>query len=248
MSEEKFSPDAITFDPSQVPKHVGVVMDGNGRWAAQRGLPRVMGHYEGSKVVDTVVRAAKEFGVSYLSLYTFSSENWKRPRNEILGIFGIVKHMLKKKTETIHAENGRFRFAGRLHELPPDLLDAMHEAEEHTARNTGIQLILCINYGGRQEILDAVNSHLAKLAKGENAGPLTEEAIRGNCYLPDVPDPDLLVRTSGELRMSNFWLWQGAYSEYYFTPKLWPDIGRADLADAIKSYIERERRYGNVRA
>ena len=223
-------------------EHIGIVMDGNGRWAKSRGLPRLMGHREGVKAVERIVRAAKEFGIKYISLYAFSTENWKRPKSEVMGLMGLFRYYTLLKVKELNAENARLRFAGKLSELPENVLRILKDAEKATENNTAIQMIVCLNYGGRQEIVDAVNRLIAEGAEP----PITEEMLRGYLYLPDVPDPDLLIRTSGELRMSNFWLWQGSYSEYYFTDKYWPDFDKDDLEAAISDYYGRERRYGKV--
>lgn len=223
-------------------KHIGIIMDGNGRWAKSRGLPRLIGHREGVKVLEQIIRAAKDFSVPYLSLYAFSTENWGRPKSEVMGLMGLLKFYTNAKIKEIHAENAKVRFAGNLSALPESVIPVLRGAEELTADNTGLTLIICLNYGGRQEIMEAVNFLLEKGIKP----PVTEADLRKHFYLPDVPDPDLLIRTGGELRMSNFWLWQGAYSEYYFTDKYWPDFSRADLETAIKAYNGRDRRYGKI--
>lgn len=217
-------------------------MDGNGRWAKSRGLPRIMGHHEGVRAVERTVRAAKDLGIQYISLYAFSTENWKRPKVEVMALMGLFKYYMRLKLEELNAENARIRFAGHLSSLPHDIQRILNEAEERTKDNSALQLIVCLNYGGRQEIVDAFNRMMQDGVKA----PVTEDTVRKYLYLPDVPDPDLLIRTSGELRMSNFWLWQGSYSEYYFTEKYWPDFGFADLKQAISEYLGRERRYGKV--
>ena len=223
-------------------EHIGIVMDGNGRWAKARGLPRLMGHQAGVKAVERIVRAAKDLGVKYLSLYAFSTENWRRPKTEVIGLMSLFRYYMKLKVAEVNKEGARMRFAGQLAALPDAVLEALKEAEEKTKANTLMQVIVCLNYGGRQEILDAVDKMLSAGVKP----PVTEEVMRQYLYLPDVPDPDLLIRTSGELRMSNFWLWQGSYSEYYFTDKYWPDFDKADLEKAIADYYGRDRRYGKV--
>ncbi len=222
--------------------HIGIVMDGNGRWAKARSLPRIMGHHEGVKAVERIVRAANDLSVPYLSIYAFSTENWKRPKGEVLGLMGLFRYYMKSKLDSLCKENTRIRFAGSLDALPEDIRIILREAEAKTECNTGTQLIVCLNYGGRQEILDAVNKIIASGTEEE----ITEESIKKYLYLPDVPDPDLLIRTSGELRMSNFWLWQGAYSEYYFTDKYWPEFNKQDLEEAISDYCGRDRRYGKA--
>ena len=221
--------------------HVGIVMDGNGRWAKSRSLPRIMGHHEGVKAVERIVRAANDMSLPYLSIYAFSTENWKRPKGEVLGLMGLFRYYMKSKVDALCKENTRIRFAGSIEALPKDICEILKDAEEKTENNTGTQLIVCMNYGGRQEIVDAFNKAAAAGEKN-----ITEDTVRKYLYLPDVPDPDLLIRTSGELRMSNFWLWQGAYSEYYFTDKYWPEFGKSDLEEAISDYYGRDRRYGKA--
>ena len=229
-------------DQSYKIKHIGIVMDGNGRWAKAKGLPRVLGHHEGVKAVERTVRAAKELDIPYISLYAFSTENWKRPKSEVMGLMGLFRYYMRSKLAELCKEETRMRFAGDLSALPEDIQGILKETEEKTRQYTERQLIICFNYGGRQEIIDTVN-RIVSSGKKEH---ITEKDIRDNLYLPDVPDPDLLIRTSGELRMSNFWLWQGAYSEYYFTDKYWPDFDKADLEAAIRDYYGRDRRYGKA--
>lgn len=221
-------------------KHIGIVMDGNGRWAKSRGLPRIMGHHAGARALERTVRAAKDFGIKYLSVYAFSTENWKRPKGEVIGLMGLFRYYMRSKLKALDKEGVRVRFAGCLNELPDDIQNILHEMEDTTKGNTTLQFIACLNYGGQKEIIDAVN----KMLENKITPPVTSDMLRQYLYLPDVPNPDLLIRTSGELRMSNFWLWQGAYSEYYFTDKFWPDFGKEDLEAAITDYYGRERRYG----
>ncbi|MDR1019255.1 MAG: di-trans,poly-cis-decaprenylcistransferase [Synergistaceae bacterium] len=230
------------LEQSRLPGHVGIVMDGNGRWAKKRRLPRVIGHQAGMKALERVIDAAKEIGIRYLSVYAFSTENWRRPSSEVQGLMGLFRYYLKGKMEQMHRRNARVRFAGRMDAFPEDILKITGEAERKTEGNDGIDVIFCTNYGGRQEILDAAS----KLLASGHEGSVTEELLRGFMYVPDVPDPDLLIRTGGELRMSNFWLWEGAYSEYYFTDVLWPDFERSELERALASYAGRERRYGTA--
>ncbi len=223
-------------------EHVGIIMDGNRRWARSRGLPAIFGHREGVKAVERTLIAAKELGIPCVSLYAFSTENWKRPESEVLGLMGLLKYYIKLKLEELNRENARLRFAGDLSALSGDIREILADAEEKTRNNDAMQLVVCLNYGGRQEILDALNKIIAEGVHKT----VTEELFRSYLYLPDLPDPDLLIRTSGELRMSNFWLWQGSYSEYYFTDKYWPDFGRQDLEMAVADYNRRERRYGKA--
>ena len=222
--------------------HIGIIMDGNRRWARSRGLPAILGHREGVKAVERTLIAAKELRIPCVSLYAFSTENWKRPKSEVLGLMGLLKYYMKLKLEELNKENARIRFAGNISALSEDIQEILLDAEQKTRNNDSMQLVVCLNYGGRQEILDAVNKMI-----GDGVSlPVTEDVFRKYLYLPDLPDPDLLIRTSGELRMSNFWLWQGSYSEFYFTDKFWPDFGKPDLEMAIADYYRRERRYGKA--
>jgi len=225
----------------RVPNHVAIIMDGNGRWARRKGLPRVIGHKKGAEVVENVVRWSAEFGIKYLTLYTFSTENWKRPKEEVEYLFSLLIEKLEAKTSELIKENVRLRFMGRLEDLPEKLKNKCRETEEATKVERWINLIIALNYGGRAEIVDAVR----KILK-EGATEVNEESFRKYLYLPDVPDPDLIIRTSGEMRLSNFLLWQSAYSELYFTEKLWPDFTKDDFTKALEDYSKRERRFGGV--
>jgi undecaprenyl diphosphate synthase len=228
---------------NKIPSHVAIIMDGNGRWAKRRGFPRLVGHHAGVRAVERTVRAANDLGIRTLSLYAFSSENWKRPESEVSGLMGLFRLYIRKKIGTLLAEGARIRFAGKIDGLPADIQEIVRDAEERTAGQKGLQLVICLNYGGRQELLDAMN----RAAAAGEPFPLDEGTLRKYLYLPDIPDPDLIIRTSGEMRLSNFWLWQSAYSEFYFTDKLWPDFGPEDLAQALEAYSGRERRYGSVK-
>ena len=230
--------------PQEVlPRHIAIIMDGNGRWAKKRFLPRLLGHRAGVKAIERTVRAADAMGIEFLSLYAFSTENWKRPEKEVSGLMSIFRFVLRRKVEEMKKENVRLRFSGFRDGMPKDVLDLMDWAEEETRGNTGLTLVPCLNYGGRQEILHAVEKILTE---GVGA-PLTEDDIRKHLYLPDIPDPDLIVRTSGEKRLSNFWLWQSSYSELYFTDILWPDFDGKELENAVKFFVNRERRYGALK-
>lgn len=224
------------------PVHVGIVMDGNGRWAKKRNLPRVIGHQSGIKAIERVIDIASDLGIRYLSLYTFSTENWQRAQSEVQGLMGLFRYYFRGKIDLMNKRGARVRFAGRLDGMPEDIRGIMSSAEEITCGNDVIDVIFCMNYGGRQEILDAVE----KLLRDAPREPLTEEVFKRYTYLPDIPYPDLLIRTGGELRMSNFWVWGGAYSEYYFTDAYWPDFDRQELEKALESYAGRERRYGSA--
>lgn len=227
----------------RVPKHLAIILDGNGRWAKSRGLPRLMGHRAGLRKLEDMVRLVKKYGVRYFSVYAFSTENWNRPKMEVDGLMSLFRYYIRRKVESVKAEGARIRFAGRRDGLPADLLEQMKWAEERTADETVMDFILCINYGGRAEVLDAIN---AMNASG-HTGPVTEADLRKFFYLPDVPDPDLIIRTSGELRLSNFWMWEAAYSEFYFTNVHWPAFGEEELKEALDDYASRERRYGGLK-
>ena len=222
--------------------HLAIIMDGNGRWAKKRGLPRIVGHKYGVQAVEKIVRAASDRGIRYISLYAFSTENWKRPLPEVSGLMGLFKYFINLKIADLKNENVRLRFSGRLEGLSPSVLEVLRKGEEMTSSGSKIDMIVCLNYGGRQEILDAV----AKYINSGSKIPLDEEVFRSFLYLPDVPDPDLIIRTSGELRLSNFLAWQSSYSEFYFTDTLWPDFNEIELDKAISSYSGRKRRYGEV--
>ena len=226
-------------------QHIGIIMDGNGRWAKSRFLPRIVGHHAGVKALERIIRATAELKIPYLSLYAFSTENWSRPSDEVSSLMGMFEHYLDDKISELHDAGARLRFSGRLEMLPRPVQDALARAEETTKNNDLIQLIVCVNYGGRQELIDAINK-IIKSDKIDNKQEITEDILQRHLYLPDVPDPDLIIRTSGELRLSNFLLWESAYSEFYFTDKLWPDFEKEDLIEAINSYNKRNRRYGKI--
>ncbi len=228
--------------PSSGLCHVGIIMDGNGRWARKRNLPRIMGHHAGVRAVEKIVRAARDLGVRYISLYAFSNENWKRPQVEVRGLMSLFRYYVNSKLRALRKEGVRLRFMGRLEDLPEDVLQVLRNAEEVTRDGAVIDMIVCLNYGGRQELIDAFN-RLQQSYPGEN---VTEELLSEHLYLPDVPDPDMIIRTSGEFRLSNFLLWQSSYSELYFTETLWPDFGPEELKKAVSSYGGRERRYGGL--
>ncbi|MDR0764611.1 MAG: di-trans,poly-cis-decaprenylcistransferase [Synergistaceae bacterium] len=224
----------------KIPVHIGIIMDGNRRWAKKKGLPAIAGHSAGMSAFENVIDSAHEFGVKYLSLYAFSTENWKRAASEVEGLMGLFRLYLKNKIERLHARGARIRFVGRTDAFDNDIREGVRAAEEKTRENRAIDVIICVNYGGRREIVDAVNRLLAEGAEF----PVTEDAVRSKLYAPDIPDPDLIIRTGGDFRTSNFWLWEGAYSEYYFTDLYWPEFGGKELELAISSFSERERRYG----
>ncbi|RCK80434.1 MAG: Undecaprenyl diphosphate synthase [Candidatus Ozemobacter sibiricus] len=226
-----------------VPAHIGIIMDGNGRWAKQRGWSRIRGHQMGARRVDSIVRAADRLGVRYLTLYAFSVENWARPSFEVSALMRLFRTYIVRKRAALHAENARFRLLGRREGLAPEILEEARQSTELMKNNTGLTLNLCINYGGRAEIVDAVKKIVADGLRPED---VTEEAIARRLYAPDLPDPDLIIRTSGEMRISNFLLWECAYSELYVTDVMWPDFDEVELLRAIQSYQNRERRFGKI--
>ena len=235
---ERFFMEALKY-LRNVPEHIAVIMDGNGRWATKRGKPRGEGHIAGAKTLGRVIEWCGQRDVRYLTVYAFSTENWKRPKAEVDGLMRLFARMLKSKTKDFLKNKVRFRMIGRRGDLPPGLLKEIESLEEKTSVFER-QFIVAISYGGRAEIIDAVN---AAVAAGQS---LTEETFRKYLYAPDVPDPDLIIRTSGEVRTSNFLLWEGAYSEYYFTDTLWPDFSEADLDRALAEYAGRHRRKGGL--
>ena len=232
---------------SDTPRHVAVIMDGNGRWARERGLPRLKGHEAGAESVIAAVRACRELGIQYLTLYAFSVENWVRPKTEVAGLMRLLRTFLRRKERDLHENQVRLRVIGRMGDLPPDVRKELLRIMEDTRGYGERQLILALSYGGRAELADAVRTIAARVQRGELAPEAIDEAtIAAHLYAPDVPDPDLMIRTSGELRLSNFLLWQLSYSEFYFTPVRWPDFREAEFAQAIEEYRRRHRRYGDI--
>ena len=236
------------LDWSRLPRHVAVIMDGNGRWAARRGQPRVAGHRAGVEAVRSTVDTGARLGLGALTLYAFSTENWKRPRLEVDALMRMLKRYLRIELEEIHRQNIRFQPIGRIEGLRDSVRRELDRAVERTAGNTGMVLSVALNYGGRAEIVDAVRAAARALAaEGRAAEELTEEEIDRHLYTRGLPELDLLVRTSGELRISNFLLWQAAYSEIYVTETLWPDFRRADLLEAVADFQRRDRRFGGLK-
>ena len=232
------------IDPKRMPVHIGCVMDGNGRWATRRGLPRTEGHAAGEEALFDAVDGALELGVKWFTVYAFSTENWRRPVDEVRYLMGFNERILTDRRDELHDRGVRILFAGRRDwRVPKRLLRRMDEALELTAGNKRMTLTIAFNYGGRAEIVDAVRT---LVAKGTPADKIDEKAIRQNLYVPDMPDPDVVIRTSGEHRISNFLLWELAYSELVFTDVLWPDFRREHLYDAVREYQRRDRRFGGV--
>lgn len=231
----------------RVPEHVAIIMDGNGRWARQRGLPRLEGHRRGVEAVRAAIEGSRELGIRYLTLYAFSVENWRRPEDEISGLMGLLEYFLKRETATLVKNRVRLRTIGRIDKLPPVVREELERAIAATAGFTEHMLILALNYGSRTEVLDAARSYAAAVAAGEiEPGDTTWETFARHLYTRDLPDPDLVIRTSGETRVSNFLLLQAAYAEFVFSPVLWPDFTKADLAAAVATYATRERRFGQT--
>lgn len=230
-----------------LPAHIAIIMDGNGRWARSRNLPRLEGHRRGAETVRRMVESCCEEGVSYLTLYAFSSENWSRPAEEVTGLMGLLKLYLKSEVARLNKEGVRIRFLGERARLSSDVLTAMEKAEEKTKDNSRLNLNIALNYGSRDEILMAARSIADKAEQGElSSEDITADLFADHLYTAGMPDPDLLIRTSGEERISNFLLWQLAYTELYFTDILWPDFSKEDLKTAMKAFTKRQRRYGGV--
>jgi len=228
-----------------VPAHVAVIMDGNGRWAAARGLPRVAGHRAGAQAVRRTIEAAIRHGVSWLTLYAFSSENWRRPATEVLDLTGLLRHYLRSEVAELKAEGVRLRFIGDLTRFPGDIQGELARAMRETAGNTRLNLVIALSYGARAEIVAAARRIAGAAQRGElDPANLTEDDFGTALETADIPDPDLILRTSGEQRLSNFLLWQAAYAELLFLDVLWPDFGEAAFAEALAEYARRERRFG----
>jgi undecaprenyl diphosphate synthase len=233
------------IDRNSLPAHIAIIMDGNGRWARKRGLPRVAGHRSGIQSVREVVEGSAELGIPVLTLYAFSVENWKRPRAEVSTLMHLLKEYLNKELETLDKNNIRFRTIGRTDELDASVRRELEKGIQTTQANTGMIFNVALNYGGRAEIVDAVN-RLLQNGRNDKAGGLTEKEFSSYLYTAGLPDPDLLIRTSGELRISNFLLWQIAYAEIWVTDTLWPDFDKRHLYEAIIAFQKRERRYGGL--
>ena len=232
-------------NPNNIPQHVAIIMDGNGRWAAKKALPKIAGHRAGVKAARLVLRGAKDLGIKVLTLYTFSTENWNRPKREVGALFRLLEEYLDKEANRLIKNNIRFSIIGDIKGLPESLQEKLTEVIESTKNNTGLILNLALNYGSRGEIIAAVRSISKAVLDGRVAiDDIDEKSFSGHLYTKDLPDPDLLIRTSGEYRLSNFLLWQMSYTELYITKKLWPDFTKADLKRALREYQKRVRRYG----
>jgi len=232
---------------SQGPRHIAIIMDGNGRWAKSRGWDRTAGHRAGTDATRRIVRACGEHGIEHLTLYTFSSENWGRPPLEVRALMSLLVEMVEREVDDLHGNNVRLRTIGDLSRLPARTREALETGMEKTAGNTGLQLHLALSYGGRAELVEGVR-RLARAAQTGRISPeeINDDVFRRNLYSPDVPDPDLMIRTGGDHRISNFLLWQLAYTELWFTDVLWPDFGPEQLEEAIREFQSRQRRFGKV--
>ena len=235
------------LDTTRIPQHVAVIMDGNGRWAAQRGKDRLEGHNQGAKAARTTVEAAAEIGVKYVTLYAFSMENWNRPKSEVAGLMALLLSSIASQLDDLIKNNIRLKIIGDTSLLPPEVLSQVNNAVVKSQQNNGLTAVIALSYGSRNEILNAAKQLLRKYQKNPfDIDGLTEEDFSSYLYTNDIPDPELLIRTSGELRISNFLLWQISYSELYFTDTLWPDFSKEDFFEAIYQYQQRERRFGKT--
>jgi undecaprenyl diphosphate synthase len=230
-----------------VPRHIAIIMDGNGRWAKTRGLARIKGHEEGAKAVRECVEACGEIKIDFLTLYAFSAENWRRPKAEVFALMRLLEKFLKERTPELLEKNVRLQAIGRLTDLPNSAQKQLHKTIEATSKNDGLTLILALSYGGRDEIIDGIKSLVRAIEEGHIDKAMIDAAMFSkHLYTRYYPDPDLLIRTSGEMRLSNFLLWQTSYTELYVTPKLWPDFRKKDLFEAVEEFGRRQRRYGGV--
>jgi undecaprenyl diphosphate synthase len=231
--------------PEEYPEHIAIIMDGNGRWAKSKKLPVAMGHKKGAESARKIITAAQKKGIRYLTLYAFSSENWNRPQKEIDNLMKLLEYYLRTEKKSLDKSNIKIRVIGNLEKIPASLRSSVKEAKKKTSSNTGMSLIIALSYGGRQEIVDATKSILLAQKKGElSIEDINEKTFTSFLYTAKIPDPDLLIRTSGELRISNFLLWQSAYTEFYFTPVSWPDFKEENFEDALSHFKLRKRNYG----
>ncbi|MDZ4654564.1 MAG: isoprenyl transferase [Coriobacteriia bacterium] len=233
------------LDVACVPRHVAIIMDGNGRWASRRGLPRIAGHRAGAKAIREVIAASIELGIPYLTIYSFSSENWRRPTDEVHGLMSLFVEVLERELDNLQKQRVRVKVIGRSEEMPEQTMQAFQRTEKRTAENDVLTLVVALNYGGRTELVDAAKEIASDVASGIlDCDTIDEDTISGKLYTAGLPDPDLVIRTSGEMRISNFLLWQIAYSELWVTSVLWPDFKRYDLLRAVVDFQKRTRRFG----
>jgi len=232
---------------ASLPRHVAVIMDGNGRWAKARGLPRIEGHRQGAESARTIIRAAGELGVKYLTLYAFSAENWNRPKDEVDALMKYLVHYLKSETPELHKNNVRLEVIGQIYRLPENVQEHLRKSIATLSRNNGLTLVMALSYGSRIEIVDAVRRIGEEVERGKlEPADITEEVVSQHLWTRNIPDPDLLIRTSGEMRVSNFLLWQISYAELVVTPTLWPDFRKPQFYAALEEYTRRHRRFGGV--
>ncbi len=245
MKSDKLNKENI--DKNRLPYHVAIIMDGNGRWAKQKLMNRVRGHEKGSETVRSTVSICRELGIKVLTLYAFSTENWARPKSEVKALMSLLKKFIKSEREQLHKQGIRLGVIGQKHRLPNDVQKELDITMEHTCKNKKMLLNLALSYGGREEITNAVKEIAAKVEdKLISCDEITEEIIAMHLYTKNIPDPDLLIRTSGEMRLSNFLLWQAGYAEIFFTDTLWPDFTKQEIIDIIKNYQKRDRRFGKI--
>jgi undecaprenyl diphosphate synthase len=247
LNSDVSSPEAALLDPERLPRHVAIIMDGNGRWAKKRLLNRIKGHEKGADSVRAVVKACREIGIPYLTLYAFSTENWHRPQLEVDALMTLLQKFLHTEAEELLANNIRLGTIGETQRLPEDVRRSLDSVISRTRHNDGLHLVLALSYGGRSEIIHAVREIATEVADGRVApSAIDDKFLEDKLFTRGIPDPDLLIRTSGELRLSNFLLWQLAYAEFYFTPTLWPDFGKDEFIRIIADYQRRDRRFGKV--
>lgn len=247
MNSSSSSQNSEDLDKTKLPAHVAIIMDGNGRWAKKHLLSRIKGHEKGAEAVRTVVRVCRELGIAYLTLYAFSTENWQRPQKEVAALMTLLTKFLKSEQKELAAKDIRLAAIGQIERLPANVQQVLHETMELTRSNSALQLNLALSYGSRTEIVRMARQ-IAKEAKSEQLDPddINAEIVAAHLYTKDMPDPDLLIRTSGEMRISNFLLWQIAYAEIYVTPTYWPDFDKDEFVEILKNYQQRERRFGQV--
>ena len=247
MNSSPSSSSPVELDTTKLPAHVAIIMDGNGRWAKKRLLNRINGHEKGSDTVRSVVRTCREIGISYLTLYAFSTENWQRPKTEVGALMTLLKNFLHSEKKEMVENDIRLRVIGQVDRLPEKVQQALQQTMSATKDNSAMTLVLALSYGGRAEIIRMVQEVAKQIKLGEiDPDSITAELVADHLYTRDIPDPDLLIRTSGEMRISNFLLWQIAYTEIFVTPTLWPDFSRDELLEILKNYQNRERRFGQV--
>lgn len=245
MAVEALATAQTNIGQTLVPKHIAIIMDGNGRWAARNGMSRSKGHRKGADAVKEAIEGAIDCGIDYLTLYAFSSENWNRPKDEVNDLMGLLKMYLNKEVRTLHKEGVKLRVIGNRKTLSDDIRNMVAKAEDLTKDNTRLTLVIALSYGSRDEIIDTIQQLAQRVASGElTPDEITEQTFNQALYTNGIPDPDLIIRTSGEQRLSNFLLWQAAYSEFLFLPVLWPDFKKQDIASAVEEFQLRDRRYG----